>query len=59
MGIMLELSPVVSIALEVIAGAWGNNKERKKKLEQAGYDYVRIQSCVNELMAVFNKYGET
>lgn len=58
MGIMLELSPVVSIALEVIAGAWGN-KERKKKLEQAGYDYVRIQACVNELMAVFNKYGET
>lgn len=56
---MLELSPVVSIALEVIAGAWGNNKERKKKLEQAGYDYARIQSCVNELMAVFNKYGET
>ena len=30
-----------------------------KKLEQAGYDYARIQACVNELMAVFNKYGET
>ena len=58
MGIMLELSPVVSIALEVIAGAWGNNKERKKKLEAAGYDYARIQSCVNDLIAVFNKYGE-
>ena len=59
MGIILELNPVVSIALEVIAGAWGNNKERKKKLETAGYDYARIQSCVNELMTVFNKYGDT
>jgi len=57
MGIMIELSPVVSIALEVIAGAWGVNEERKKKLEAAGYDYNRIQSCVNELMKVINKYG--
>lgn len=57
MGIMIELSPVVSIALEVIAGAWGVDEERKKKLEAAGYDYNRIQSCVNDLMKVINKYG--
>lgn len=57
MGVMIELSPVISIALEVIAGAWGNNEERKKKLTAAGYDYNRIQSCVNELMKVINKYG--
>lgn len=58
MGIMLELSPVVSIALEVIAGAWGNDEERKKNLEAAGYDYARIQACVNELMVIVNKYGD-
>lgn len=57
MGIMIELSPVVALALEVIAGAWGINEERKKKLEAAGYDYDRIQSCVNDLMKVINKYG--
>lgn len=57
MGVMIELSPVISIALEVIAGAWGNNEERKKKLTAAGYDYNRIQSCVNDLIKVFNKYG--
>lgn len=57
MGIMIELSPVVALALEVIAGAWGINEERKKKLEAAGYDYNRIQSCVNDLMKVINKYG--
>lgn len=57
MGIMIELSPVVALALEVIAGAWGINEERKKKLEAAGYDYNRIQSCVNDLMKVIDKYG--
>lgn len=57
MGVMIELSPVISIALEVIAGAWGNNEERKKKLTAAGYDYNRIQSCVNDLMKIINKYG--
>lgn len=48
---------VIALALEVIAGAWGNGSERKKKLEAAGYDYARIQNCVNELMKIINKYG--
>ena len=58
MGIMIEMPAVIALALEVIAGAWGNGSERKKKLEAAGYDYNRIQNCVNELMKIINKYGE-
>ena len=57
MGIMIELPPVLALALEVIAGNWGNGSDRKKQLEDAGYDYNRIQSCVNELMKLINKYG--
>lgn len=36
-----------AIANEVLAGAWGNNPERKNKLEAAGYDYHAIQEIVN------------
>ena len=57
MGIMIELSPVVALAMEVIAGAWGNGAERKEKLEAAGYDYKRIQGCVDKLMKIINEYG--
>lgn len=36
------------IADEVIAGLWGNNPERRSKLEAAGYDYESIQKIVNQ-----------
>lgn len=55
--LMIELTPVVALALEVIAGAWGVGEERKKKLEYAGYDYNKIQSCVNDLLKVIKKYA--
>ena len=55
--LMIELTPVVALALEVIAGAWGVGDERRKKLESAGYDYNKIQSCVNDLMKVIKKYA--
>ena len=38
------------IAKEVIAGKWGNNPERKRRLESAGYDYNAVQKRVNQLM---------
>ena len=56
MGVVIELNATVSLALEVIAGMWGNGDERKKKLESAGYDYNRVQKCVNELMALMQRY---
>ena len=38
------------IAKEVIAGKWGNGKDRKEALEAAGYDYKAVQKEVNKLM---------
>ena len=38
------------IAKEVIAGKWGNGRERKENLIAAGYDYNKIQAIVNKLM---------
>lgn len=38
------------IAKEVLAGKWGNGSERKRKLTQAGYNHLIIQSIVNKLV---------
>jgi len=35
------------IANEVLKGLWGNGDDRKKKLNDAGYDYSAIQEIVN------------
>lgn len=56
MGTVIELDAVISLALEVIAGMWGNGEERRQKLENAGYDYNRVQSCVNDLIGIMEKY---
>lgn len=39
------------IAKEVIQGKWGNGAERKKRLEDAGYDYAAVQREVERLLA--------
>lgn len=38
------------IAIEVIAGKWGNGNERRMKLAQAGYNYDSVQNIVNAIM---------
>lgn len=38
------------LAEEVIAGLWGNGTERKKRLEDAGYDYDSVQREVNRIL---------
>ena len=40
----------VEIAKEVIAGKWGNGQERRKQIEQLGYNYNDIQKIVNNLL---------
>lgn len=45
-----ELKSTDEVAREVIAGKWGNGKERKTKLQAAGYNYETIQARVNELL---------
>ena len=42
---------ILKVAQEVIDGKWGNNPQRKWKLEKAGYKYSEVQSKVNELLA--------
>ena len=39
-----------SLAKEVILGLWGNGAERKRRLEEAGYDYDAIQEIVNKTL---------
>lgn len=40
-----------TLADEVIRGLWGNGVARKKKLEEAGYNYYDIQELVNSRLA--------
>lgn len=39
------------LAREVIDGKWGNGDVRKQKLTAAGYDYIKVQAKVNELLS--------
>lgn len=36
-----------AVARQVIAGKWGDNPERKERLEEAGYEYDVVQGLVN------------
>lgn len=42
---------VDAIAREVIQGKWGNGAARRRRLTQAGYDYMAVQTRVNEIYA--------
>ena len=44
-----------AVAVEVLAGKWGNGAERKKKLEAADYVYNDVQKAVNELVKATSK----
>lgn len=55
--IMFKLPALVSVAFEVLTGKYGNGEERKKALERDGYDYNKVQSCVNDLVKLLDKYG--
>lgn len=41
---------VQDVAKEVINGQWGNNPDRQKKLEAAGYNYQEVQDAVNAIL---------
>lgn len=42
---------VAEVAKEVVNGKWGTGTVRRKRLEEAGYDYDEVQKIVNELLA--------
>lgn len=54
---IIELPDTIVVALAVICGHYGNGNERKELLTSDGYDYNTVQSCVNDLLEVFDKYG--
>lgn len=39
-----------TVAVEVIAGLYGNGEERKQKLTERGYNFKEIQNLVNTLV---------
>lgn len=45
-----EEKTVHDVALEVLAGLWGNGEDRKQRLTAAGYDPEEVQAAVNELL---------
>ena len=45
-----ENKTVEEIAIEVIDGKWSNGSERRRRLENAGYNYLEVQKCVNCLL---------
>ncbi len=57
-GVMVEFPPIIAKAMEVIAGVYGTGEARKKKLEAEGYNYSKVQNCVNDINELFKKYGD-
>lgn len=47
---MAESKSNYTIALEVLAGKWGNGVERRNKITAAGYSFDDVQSIVNSLV---------
>lgn len=41
---------LMQVAKDVIAGKYGNGDVRKRRLENAGYNYLEVQKCVNKLL---------
>lgn len=50
---------VDELAQEVIDGKWGDGEDRKKRLEEASYDYDAVQDRVNEILSKNNKKSVT
>lgn len=45
-----DADSIKAVAAEVLKGKWGVGKERKIKLEAAGYDYDTVQKTVAQIM---------
>ncbi len=54
----LTIPETVGVALRVLAGDYGNGEERIRKLKAYGYDYQKVQKCVNDLVKLFDRYGD-
>lgn len=43
---------ISTIADQVMAGAWGNNPDRQRRLQAAGFDYAAVQAEVNRKLGI-------
>ena len=49
------MKTIDELAWEVLDNKWGKGDERKKRLEEKGYDYYAVQKRVNEIVAELDK----
>lgn len=47
---ILKVKSVHDVALDVIAGKYGNSPNRKENLENAGFNYEQVQAEVNQIL---------
>lgn len=53
---MYSLPTTVAVAILVIAGNYGNGSDRIKRLKADGFDPVKVQKCVNDLLPILKRY---
>ena len=53
----IDLPEIIAVSLLVIGGKYGNGQERVDSLTADGYNYNRVQKCVNDMLKVIEKYG--
>lgn len=53
-----EKKTVNQLAQEVLDGKWGTGDERKRQLEEEGYDYYAVQKRVDEIVKILDDIME-
>ena len=53
---MYSLPTTVAVAILGIGGNYGNGTDRVKRLKEDGFDPVRVQKCVNDLLPIIKRY---
>lgn len=53
---MYSLPTTVAVAILVIGGNYGNGSDRIRRLKEDGFDPVKVQKCVNDLLPIIKRY---
>lgn len=53
---MYSLPATIAVAILVIGGQYGNGTDRVKRLKANGFDPVKVQKCVNDLLPIIKRY---
>ena len=56
---VIQLPHLIGVAIDVLCRCYGDGDDRRAALEAMGYDYSRVQECVNDIVALLAKYEET